>query len=147
MGSLFKILLVAILLTWAETKGQSEVNNHQAPNRCGQEECEKFQGCLETLETNLHGDVNTLVSKQADQFYLHNRNRYTYDLYVLFYLKKIIIMRNALFYLFLQNAKSINAESKFSLTSRSNSLILDWEDNSGCASQLTALNLKIFSVI
>ncbi|XP_046648597.1 CUB and sushi domain-containing protein 3-like isoform X5 [Daphnia pulicaria] len=75
----------------------------QAPNRCGQEECEKFQGCLETLETNLHGDDNTL------------------------------------------NAKSINAESKFSLTSRSNTLILDWEDNSDCASQLTALNLKIFS--
>jgi hypothetical protein len=87
MGSLFKILLVAILLTWAETKEQSEANN-QVPNRCGQEECDKFQGCLETLETNLHGDVNTLVSKQADQFYLHNRNRYTYDLYVLFYLKK-----------------------------------------------------------
>jgi hypothetical protein len=56
-------------------------------------------------------------------------------------------MKNEYFICFLQNAKSINAESKFSFTSRSNSLILDWEDNSGCASQLTALNLKIFSVI
>lgn len=46
----------------------------------------------------------------------------------------------------LQNAKSVKAESKLSVTSRSNSLILDWEDNSGCASQLTALNLKIFKV-
>lgn len=71
MGSWFKVLLVAIMLTWAETKGQSEANN-QAPNRCGQEECEKFQGCLETLETNLHGDDNTLVSKQADKFSLQN---------------------------------------------------------------------------
>jgi hypothetical protein len=89
MGSWFKVLLVAILLTWAETKGQAEANN-QASNRCGQEECEKCQGCLETLETTttIHRNVNTLVSKQADQFYLHNRNRYTFGIYLLFYLKK-----------------------------------------------------------
>lgn len=79
MGSWLKVLLVAISLTWAETKGQTEANN-QAPNRCGQEECEKFQGCLETLETTttIHKNVNTLVSKRADQFYL--QTRYTYNI-------------------------------------------------------------------
>jgi len=71
MGSWFKLLLVAILFMWAETKEQSEANN-QAPNRCGQEECETFQGCRETSEATAHENVSALVSKQTDQFSLQN---------------------------------------------------------------------------
>jgi hypothetical protein len=41
-----------------------------------------------------------LVSKQADQFYLHNRNRYTYDIYdisIILFKKKKLIMKNEYF--------------------------------------------------
>lgn len=46
----------------------------------------------------------------------------------------------------LQNDNTTHMESLISVASRSNSLILDWEDNSGCAPQLTSFNLDIFPV-
>ncbi len=46
----------------------------------------------------------------------------------------------------LQNDNTTHMESLISVASRSKSLILDWEDNSGCAHQLTSFNLDIFPV-
>lgn len=46
----------------------------------------------------------------------------------------------------LQSGNSTSMESLISVTTHSDSLALTWRDNSGCASQLTALSLKIFPV-
>jgi|LakMenEpi03Aug12_release.lakeMendotaPanAssembly.Ray.scaffolds.fasta_scaffold1013023_1 hypothetical protein len=37
-------------------------------------------------------------------------------------------------------------KSLISVVAQSNSLIFNWEDNSGCAPQLTSFNFKIFQV-
>lgn len=37
-------------------------------------------------------------------------------------------------------------KSLISVVAQSNSLMFNWEDNSGCAPQLTSFNLKIFQV-
>lgn len=56
------LLVVAVFIVWAESAEQRETNN-QATTRCGQEECEKFQGCLDMLEDTVHKNVSALVSE------------------------------------------------------------------------------------
>ena len=63
MGS-WLLLVVVLLIVRAEPAKQRETYN-QATNRCGQEECEKFQGCLEGLKDTLHSNVSALVSEKS----------------------------------------------------------------------------------
>jgi hypothetical protein len=63
------LLFVALLIVGAESAEQRETSN-QTPNRCGQEKCEKFEGCPEIVGDTAHRYVPALVSEKNDQFYL-----------------------------------------------------------------------------
>lgn len=65
------LFLVAVLIVRAEPAKQRETYN-QATTRCGQEECEKFQGCLEGLKDTVHSNVSALVSEKSETFFLYN---------------------------------------------------------------------------
>jgi hypothetical protein len=66
MGS-WLLLVVVLLIVRAEPAKQKETFN-QATTRCGQEECEKFQGCFEGLKDtvqSVHSNVSALVSEKS----------------------------------------------------------------------------------
>ena len=61
-------------------------------------------------------------------------------------IKKILKVSKKQIFLLIQSVNSTNLESLISVSSRSKSLLLNWEDNSGCAAQLTSFTLEIFPV-
>ena len=66
------LLLVAVLIVRAEPAKQRETFN-QATTRCGQEECEKFRGCLEGLKDTVHSiNVSASVSEKSKKLFLYD---------------------------------------------------------------------------